>query len=120
MNENVMLFIARSSLPGNDWKNWLEDNKIVAGFEIQADSTEILSDGLNGLIVLVRNPKTTDSVPSKPVHPTPPPVHFSLPDGISYGLLLGDFQIPKQSLGFGSIGGGENFADASLLADEEE
>jgi len=121
MNENVMLFIAKSSLRGLDWKSWLEDHKIVGGFEIAVGSTEILFEGLNGMIVLARNVHVTDSVPSKPAHPPVPPIHFHfLGDFISYGIPLADFQIPVVPAGFGSVGAGDNFNDASLLADEGE
>jgi len=121
MSENVLLFIARSSLPGGDWNTWLEYHKIVGGYEIHAGSTEILYDGLNGLIVLAKNALRTDSVPSKPAHPTPPPVHYQiLDDGMSYLVPLTNFQIPKLPSGFGSVGAGDNINAGSLLADEGE
>lgn len=119
MNEDVLLFIARSSLPGGDWNSWLEDNKIVGGYKIDAVSTEILFDGLNGLIVLARNALRTESVPSKPAPPTPPPVHYLvLGDRMSYLVPLTGFQIPTLPLGFGSVGAGDNINAGSLLADE--
>jgi hypothetical protein len=121
MSENVLLFIAKSSLRGQDWKSWLGDHKIVGGFEIEVGSTEILFEGLNGVIVLARNVHVTDSVPSKPVHPPVPPIHFQFPgDPMSYLMPLADMQFRVAPGGFESVGAGESFNDASLLADEGE